>query len=167
MKTAVKRDGIPTIGHHIAEGSEYTVERRGALHEGANPEKGLIGTMERKTVLVADDNKFIRMLVLAALRPLEIDILEATDGQEALDAACEHAPDLILLDVVMPHMSGFDVLEALRSDAATADYPVAMLTTAASEQDRALGAQHHVASYIVKPFDKDELRGTVAGLLGL
>lgn len=121
--------------------------------------------MATKKVLIADDNTFIRKLVCAALQPLGCSILEATNGEEALLAVQEHAPDLVLLDLVMPKLSGFEVLAALRSREETAGCVVVMLTTAASETDLSEGKRHNVAGYIVKPFNNAELRATVAELL--
>lgn len=121
--------------------------------------------MASKTILVADDNRFIRILVRAALGPLECDVIEAEDGQEALDAVRAHHPDVLLLDVVMPRMSGFDVLEAVRADHAYDDMVIAMLTTSATQVDIKHGKDAGANDYIVKPFDNSVLRSTVKSLL--
>lgn len=123
--------------------------------------------MTVKRVLVVDDNHLIRMLVKTSLKPLACEVLEAEDGMEGVAMALEHQPDLILLDVVMPRMSGFDVLAALQTAPDAPDCPIAMLTTAASEHDRVEATEHGAACYIVKPFDHNELRDTVAALLEL
>ncbi len=123
--------------------------------------------MDAKRVLVADDNTFIRRLVCAALQPLGCSVLEAVDGEEAVLAVEEHAPDLVLLDLIMPKLNGFEVLATLRSREETAGCLVVMLTTAASEADLSEGKRHNVAGYIVKPFNNTELRATVAELLGI
>ena len=122
--------------------------------------------MQDKTVLVADDNEFIRVLVRAALKPLGCSVIEAEDGEVALQMVEGTTPDAILLDVVMPRMNGFQVLEELRSGPKAVDCPIAMLTTAASESDIAHGVDAGADAYIVKPFDKDELRQTVREMLG-
>ena len=122
--------------------------------------------MRDKTVLVADDNEFIRTLVKAALRPLGCEIVEARDGGEALELATSVDPDAILLDVVMPQMNGFEVLEKLRSERYGISCPIAMLTTAATQADLDHGADAGANAYIVKPFEKDELRETVRRMLG-
>lgn len=117
------------------------------------------------TVLIADDNRLIRMLVRAALTPLGCRLIEAADGNEALSIATEQQPDVILLDVMMPEMHGYDVLAALRANAAFEDCRILMLTAAAADLD-ALKTEHTGADgYMLKPFDKDELRETVRALL--
>lgn len=121
--------------------------------------------MATKRVLVVDDNRLIRVLVQASLKSLDLDIFEATNGEEGIAAAFECRPDLILLDVVMPRMSGFEVLARLREDPEAPPCRIAMLTTAASEKDHTEARIHGADAYIVKPFDHNELRDTVAGLL--
>jgi two-component system response regulator AdeR len=118
-----------------------------------------------KTILVAEDSDMIRRLVVAALAPLECTVIEARDGDEAVALATAHLPDLILLDVVMPGMDGFSVLETLRDGGHCPDCAVVMLTTAASQQDHERAEQAGADGYIVKPFEKDELRGTVKAML--
>ncbi len=121
--------------------------------------------MSGKTILIADDNNFIRRLVSAALQPLGCDLIEAVDGEEAITIIADRCPDIVLLDLVMPKLNGFEVLEWLRRRPETSDLTVVMLTTAASEADLAAGEQHRVAAYIVKPFNNAELKETVAQLL--
>jgi len=121
--------------------------------------------MNTKTILIADDNNFIRRLVCAALQPLGCTLAEAVDGEETLRMIEDRRPDLVLLDLVMPKLNGFEVLERLRSSPDTSDLTVVMLTTAASEGDLAQGRRHGVADYVIKPFDTSELRETVARLL--
>jgi len=123
------------------------------------------GAMDGTTILVAEDNAFIRTLVKAALGPLGCEIVEAVDGEDALSAVSQHNPDIILLDVVMPKLNGFDVLEILRGDKYGLTCPIVMLTTSASQADMEHGARSGATAYLVKPFDKDELRDTVASLL--
>lgn len=125
------------------------------------------GNVTAKRVLVVDDNRLIRVLIQASLKSLDLEIIEATDGEEGIAAAFDSNPDLILLDVVMPRMSGFEVLTKLREDPAAPPCPIAMLTTAASESDHTEARVHGADAYIVKPFDHNELRETVAGLLGI
>jgi CheY-like chemotaxis protein len=120
-----------------------------------------------KVVVVADDNEFIRKLVIAALRPLGCEVIEAVDGGEAVRLIGELEPDLVLLDLVMPKLSGFEVLEAIRHVDATAETPVVMLTTAAGEADFSEGRRHGATDYVVKPFNTTELRAIVAELLGI
>jgi len=118
-----------------------------------------------KRILVVDDNRLIRVLVAAALKPLECEIIEAVDGGEAVTTALTCDPDLILLDVVMPVASGFEVLAALRENPDGPKCPIIMLTTAASDKDIDGALDHGANAYVVKPFDHTELRHTVARLL--
>ena len=121
--------------------------------------------MQDKTVLIAEDSDLIRKLVVAALRPIECTVVEACDGDEAITIANEVKPDLILLDVVMPNVDGFSVLDTLRNSGSCRDCNIVMLTTAGSEADIERGRQAGADGHIVKPFDKDELRDTVRTLL--
>jgi twitching motility two-component system response regulator PilG len=114
-----------------------------------------------RTVLVAEDSQLIRTLILAALKPLECDVVEAEDGEKAIRLAREVKPDLVLLDVVMPRVDGFSVLDILRGEDGC-DCAIVMLTTAATEADKEHGASAGADGYIVKPFDKDELRDEVS-----
>jgi DNA-binding response OmpR family regulator len=118
-----------------------------------------------KTILIADDNQQIRMLVRAALRSCECTIIEAVDGEEALDMAVECKPDLILLDVMMPKLDGFEVLHFLRRREGLEGCRVVMLTTATATADRQRGQEEGADGYMVKPFEAAELRETVRGHL--
>lgn len=123
--------------------------------------------MPDKTILVAEDNQLIRMMVQTALRPLQCRVIEAVDGGEALELIKSEEPDLVLLDITMPELDGFGVLEELCILDTGGPCPIVMLTSAAGERDmdraKALGARDH----IVKPFEPAELRNTVARLLGV
>ncbi|KAF0206901.1 MAG: response regulator [Actinomycetota bacterium] len=116
-------------------------------------------------ILVADDNLQIRMLVGAALRSLGHEIIEAVDGEAALATAIQMQPDLVLLDVNMPKLDGFEVLAFLRKRPETADVKVIMLTTAAQQTDLKHGADLGCNDYITKPFQPKVLRDTVEAVL--
>lgn len=116
-------------------------------------------------ILVADDNQQIRLLVSAALRSLGHELLLAVDGDEALRIATEQIPDLILLDVQMPQLDGFEVLTFLRKRPETAGIKVVMLTTAAQTADKKRGAELGAIDYVVKPFEPKVLRGVVERVL--
>ncbi|MDI6843252.1 MAG: response regulator [Anaerosomatales bacterium] len=123
--------------------------------------------MTGKRILIADDNMQIRMLVKAALRQLDCEILEAVDGEEALALAVAEPPDLLLLDVTMPKLDGFEVLEFLRKRPSTADIKVVMLTTAAQKTDLQRGIELGCDEYVVKPFEPRALRETVERVMGV
>lgn len=118
-----------------------------------------------KRILVVDDNRLIRMLIAAALRPLDCEIVEAVDGAQGIELAMQCEPDLILLDVVMPNASGFEVLTRLRDDPAGPACPIVMLTTSSRDSDIDNALDHGANGYIVKPFEHAELRETVSRLL--
>jgi DNA-binding response OmpR family regulator len=122
---------------------------------------------ERETpiVLVADDEEDIRMLVTFRLKRAGYDVLEASDGEQALRLATERFPDVAVLDVMMPKLSGFDVLGQLRSNEATSELPVILLTARAQPADVERGLAAGANDYVTKPFSPEELRGRVASLL--
>lgn len=121
-------------------------------------------TTER-LILMADDNQQIRMLVRVALRSLGHDLIEAADGEEALELAIERVPDLLLLDVTMPKLDGWEVLHFLRQRPETAGIPVMMLTTAAQKFDLEHGASLGCNDYLIKPFSPGDLRMHVERML--
>jgi CheY-like chemotaxis protein len=121
--------------------------------------------MAQRLILTADDNAQIRMLVKAALRSLGHELIEAVDGGQALETAIERKPDLILLDVTMPKLDGWEVLGFLRKRPETADVRVIMLTTAAQKDDLVHGEELGCNDYIVKPFSPGDLRQHVERIL--
>ncbi len=121
--------------------------------------------MTARRVLIADDNLQIRMLVKAALRSLDCEIAEAVDGEQALEAAVTDPPDLLLLDVTMPKLDGFEVLAFLRKRPETASLKVVMLTTAGQKTDLQRGVELGCDDYVVKPFEPRALRETVERVL--
>lgn len=121
--------------------------------------------MATRRILVADDNQQIRMLVSAALRSLGHEIVHAVDGENALEMAIAERPDLVLLDVTMPKLDGFEVLGFLRKRPETADVKVIMLTTAAQKTDLKHGAELGCDEYVTKPFDPKTLREVVVRVL--
>ena len=108
-------------------------------------------------ILIADDDADIRRFVELNLRPEGFEIITAADGEEALTLALERNPSLILLDVMMPKMDGFDVCRRLRSDFRTSATPVIMLTARSLSADKVLGLTAGADDYIIKPFDPLEL----------
>lgn len=108
-------------------------------------------------VLVADDDPDIRALVTIKLKRSGFDVVDVGDGQAALDGVRERPPDLVIVDLMMPKMSGIEVCQALRADPATTDIPVIMLTARAQESDVARGFAQGADDYIIKPFSPREL----------
>ena len=118
-----------------------------------------------RIILTADDNQQIRMLVKAALRSLGHELIEAVDGEQALEMALERVPDLVLLDVTMPKLDGWEVLHFLRQRPETADIRVMMLTTASQKFDLEHGASLGCNDYLIKPFSPADLRVHVERIL--
>ena len=115
-------------------------------------------------VLVADDERNVRLSLVYILFDAGYDVIEAEDGPMALEMACQERPDLILLDVVMPGMDGFRVLEKIRENPATEAIPVVMLTALPAEEGERDGMKLGVTHYITKPWDPEtvELTARVA-----
>lgn len=111
-----------------------------------------------KTILLADDDATLRELARLTMNDPEYCILEASDGCEALDIARAQQPDLLILDWMMPSLSGIEVARKLRQDPKTAHIPVIMLTAKGQEKDREAGYAVGVHSYLVKPFSPLDLR---------
>ena len=104
-------------------------------------------------VLVVDDEEGIRVLCRVNLELGGYDVLEASNGLEALEVARSQRPDLIFLDVMMPKMDGWQVLQHLKEDAATASIPVVLLTARTSEEDQMKGWGEGILEYLSKPFN--------------
>jgi DNA-binding response OmpR family regulator len=121
---------------------------------------------DRPVVLVADDDDDIRDLVAFRLDRAGYEVLRAGDGQQALDLAREHLPDLAVLDVMMPKLTGYDVTRELRADAATSRIPVILLTARVQEADVARGFEAGADDYVKKPFSPQELKARVQAVLG-
>jgi DNA-binding response OmpR family regulator len=106
-----------------------------------------------RRILVADDERSIRMLCRVNLSASGMEVIEAADGEAALETARRERPDLILLDVMMPGLDGWSVARELAADEATREIPVVFLTARAEAADRRLGRELGGVGYVVKPFD--------------
>jgi DNA-binding response OmpR family regulator len=104
-------------------------------------------------VLVIDDEPPIRLLCRVNLEAEGMEVLEASDGPTGLEKARNDEPDVILLDVMMPGMDGWDVFGELLEDERTANIPVVFLTARAEAADKRMGQQLGGVGYVVKPFD--------------
>lgn len=117
-------------------------------------------------VVAADDDPDILNLVTLRLEWAGYHVLRARDGEEALALASEHLPDLVLLDVSMPKLTGLEVARRLRELPEFAATPILLLTARAGESDRIAGLEAGATAYLTKPFSPHELNARVGELLG-
>src|SRR5262249_22593599 len=120
---------------------------------------------ERPLVLIADDEADVVALLRVYLRPLGCEILAAADGEEALAIAQSRLPDVVLLDVMMPKRSGWEVCQALKAVHRTSRIAVVLVTGRGEVKDRLTGLQVGADDYLVKPFNRDEVIKRISGLL--
>jgi len=116
----------------------------------------------KQRILVVDDERRIRRFVRMNLDLEGYDVIEAANGAEALDKVREEMPDLVLLDVMMPDLDGFETLEHMR---ATSSVPVIMLTAKGDEEDRIKGLDLGADDYVTKPFSPRELLSRIRAVL--
>jgi CheY-like chemotaxis protein len=121
---------------------------------------------EAPLVLCADDDPDILALLALRLERAGYRVAQAVDGEQALALARELHPDVLVLDVMMPRMSGTDVLAALRADEATAHLRVVLLSARAQETDVERGLEAGADAYLAKPFQAPELIEIVGRLAG-
>jgi CheY-like chemotaxis protein len=107
---------------------------------------------ERRRVLVVDDEPDVLLLCRVNLEFEGYEVVEASDGEEAMERLREQSFDVMLLDVMMPRTDGWQVLEAVKADDDLKDLPVVMLTAKVQDQDQIRGWSHGAADYITKPF---------------
>lgn len=110
-----------------------------------------------KRILIVDDERDLVDLLKARLEAQGFEVVTAYDGQEGLEKAKEEKPDLILLDVMMPKMDGYQVCRFLKFDEAFKQIPIIMLTARGQEQDQKKGMEVGADAYVIKPFDKEDL----------
>ncbi len=111
-------------------------------------------------ILICDDEAHIRRLIEQCLEELEddgVEILTAADGEEAIGRIESHRPDIIILDVMMPKINGFDICEKIKADERLRSAFVMLLTAKGQEYDRLRGERVGADRYMTKPFDPDDL----------
>lgn len=118
------------------------------------------------TILVVDDQEDILQTTALVLRQGGFEVLTAPNGLEAMSVARSYRPDLILLDIEMPRMDGWETLRLLRLDEATRDLPVAMFTILFDLREKVRALKYGAQDYITKPFSVDDLLDRVNGILG-
>ncbi len=118
-------------------------------------------------ILTVDDSKTIRMIVKKAFSPYNCNVLEAENGVEGLALAAKEKPDLIILDITMPVMTGIEMLEKLKAEKDLKDIPVIMLTAESGKDSVMKIVKMGIKDYVVKPFKGDQLIDRVKGILKL
>ena len=118
-----------------------------------------------KKILIVDNMEYIRTILKARFKASGITIIEGTNGLEAIEKAIKERPDLILLDVMMPKMNGFDVCKELKSNPLTCSIPVVMLTARGEQTDIKRGEELGVVKYVTKPFSPKQLASEVIELI--
>jgi len=118
-----------------------------------------------RRVLVVDDHQPTVQLIRSALEEMGLEVRTAANGAEGLLAVYQEKPDLVILDVIMPVLDGFQTLKVLQESPETRDLPVIMLTARSSDIDIAHGWRSGVTSYLTKPFSLDHLASMVRRVL--
>ena len=113
--------------------------------------------MDKSTILVAEDDTDILQLVAHNLRSADFEVLTAQDGYSALSLAKKHLPNLVVLDLMLPGIDGFEVCKELKRSTVTQNIPILMLTARGEEVDRIVGLELGADDYVVKPFSPREL----------
>src|SRR3954452_4958111 len=121
--------------------------------------------MTRATVLVIDDEKDLLELVRYNLEKEQLDVITAGDGPSGLEIGLKHKPDLVLLDLMMPSISGIEVCKQLRADVRTSRVSIIMLPAKASETDKIVGLEMGADDYITKPSSVRELLARVRAVV--
>jgi len=120
----------------------------------------------RKTILIVDDERMLVDMIKLRLEAAGYDIRVAYDGEEALRKTRSAKPDLVILDIMMPKMDGYEVCRRLKKDPEYAKIPVIMLSAKAQEADKAMGEEAGARAYIAKPFEPgvllDEIKEALA-----
>ena len=118
-----------------------------------------------KRILIVDDEPAIRDMVAFALRKAEYEPVHAADAREAQSAIMDKVPDLILLDWMLPGMSGLELARRLRKEGLTREVPIIMLTARGEENDRVSGLEAGVDDYVIKPFSSRELLARIKAVM--
>ncbi len=119
-----------------------------------------------KTILVAEDRDASRELICTVLTAAGYAVVEASDGREAIERAMDTRADLVILDLYMPHIDGFGVLQRLRAEESYRDVPIIALTASAMAGDCERAIESGFTAYITKPVKMADLRKAIGGMLG-
>ena len=118
-----------------------------------------------ETILVVDDDKTNRNLLSIILKKAGCRVIEAEDGQDAIKKSLDTPVDLVLLDIMMPNMDGYEACRRMKEDSRTRDIPVIFLSAKTETRDKVMGLDSGGADYVTKPFDKGEVLARVRSQL--
>lgn len=121
---------------------------------------------ERKRILVVEDEEYVRGLLRLTIERAGYQVIEAPDAEEALTLLVEERPNLILLDIQLPGMNGFELCTRLKTDPMRRQIPVLMLTALSEEAEREQGLKAGADGYVVKPFGPFALLNRIRSVLG-
>jgi DNA-binding response OmpR family regulator len=121
--------------------------------------------MSRGKVLVVDDEEYIQHILNFSFGAEGYEVITAADGEEAVTIARSEKPDIIVLDIMMPKMDGYEACKQIKADPQTQGIPVILLTAKGREVDRKLGAEAGADDYVVKPFSPGRLIERVEGFI--
>ena len=116
-------------------------------------------------ILVVEDSAVIRRLIEVCLRAADLEIVTRDDGKSGLEAVGSESPDLVVLDIGLPGMDGWEVLDCIRKDDVTKSIPVVVLTAHAEEESRRRANEGGADAFVTKPFQPNDFRSTVLSLL--
>ena len=120
----------------------------------------------KKRILVCDDDPVILRLLEVNLELEGFDVLTGNNGEEGVEIAKRELPDLVILDIMMPRMDGYQACQAIKADESTTHIPVIFLSAKAQAADIERGKSYGVAEYLTKPFDPTDLTDLVFKLVG-
>ena len=116
-------------------------------------------------ILIVEDSAVIRRLIEVCLRAADLEIITRDDGRTGLTAVSSESPDLVVLDIGLPGMDGWEVLDRIRKDPTTKSIPVVVLTAHAEEESRRRANEGGADAFVTKPFQPNDFRSTVLSLL--
>ena len=117
-------------------------------------------------ILIIDDSQSQRLIMCRIAEKLGHEVITAEDGVQGIEIAKDTMPDLILMDVVMPNLNGFQATRALSREPKTKEIPVIIVTTKGQDTDRFWGMRQGAKDYIVKPFNEQELADKIRAIIG-